>query len=130
MNDSLRSKVLSGLFWSIAQNFGLKLISLLLFMVLARVLDPHELGVFAVVMVVMAFVNLFVEQGLNEAIVQAQKITIPQLNTAFLINFTMAVLIYILLWFLAPLIATHLKIPQLTVILHVATLGMLVSAVT
>jgi O-antigen/teichoic acid export membrane protein len=130
MNDSLRSKVLSGLFWSIAQNLGLKLISLLLFMVLARVLDPHELGVFAVVMVVMAFVNLFVEQGLNEAIVQAQKITIPQLNTAFLINFTMAVLIYILLWFLAPLIATHLKIPQLTVILHVATLGMLVSAVT
>ncbi len=130
MTDSLRSKVLSGLAWSVAQNFGLKFISLLLFMILARVLDPHELGVFAVVMVVMAFVNLFVEQGLNEAIVQAQKITIPQLNTAFLINFTMAVLIYILLWFIAPLIAAHLKIAELTVILHVATLGMLVSAIT
>lgn len=130
MTESLRSKVLSGLFWSVAQSWGLKLISLLLFMVLARVLDPHELGVFAVVMVVLAFVNIFVEQGLSEAIVQRAQITVQQLNTAFLINFTMALLIFALLWFIAPLIAAHLKIVELTAILRVATVGMLVSAIT
>lgn len=130
MTDSLRSKVLSGLVWSVAQTWGIKLISLLLFMVLARVLDPHELGVFAVVMVVLAFVHLFVEQGMNEAIVQSPQITVQQLNTAFLINLTMAVLIFVLLWFIAPLIAAHLKIAELTAVLRVATLGILVGAVT
>lgn len=130
MTDSLRSKVLSGLVWSVAQTWGIKLISLLLFMVLARVLDPHELGVFAVVMVVLAFVHLFVEQGMNEAIVQSPQITVQQLNTAFLINLTMAVLIFVLLWFIAPLVAAHLKIVELTAVLRVATLGMLVGAVT
>lgn len=130
MTDSLRSKVLSGLVWSVAQTWGIKLISLLLFMVLARVLAPHELGVFAVVMVVLAFVHLFVEQGMNEAIVQSPQITVQQLNTAFLINLTMAILIFVLLWFIAPLIAAHLKIVELTAVLRVATLGMLVGAVT
>lgn len=129
MTDSLRSKVLSGLFWSVAQSWGIKLISLLLFMVLARVLNPHELGVYAVVMVVLAFVNIFVEQGLSEAIVQRAQITVRQLNAVFLINFTMAVLIFALLWFIAPLIATHLKIVELTAILRVTTVGMLVSAI-
>ena len=130
MTDSLRSKVLSGLVWSVAQSWGLKLISLLLFMVLARVLNPHDLGIFAVVMVVLAFVHLFVEQGMNEAIVQSPQISVQQLNTAFLINLTMAVFIFALLWFIAPLIAAHLKIPQLIAILRVASVGMLVGAVT
>lgn len=130
MTDSLRSKVLSGLFWSAIQGWGLKLISLLLFMVLARVLNPEELGIFAAVMVVLAFVNIFIEQGLSEAIVQRPVITPQQLNTVFLINFTMALLIFVMLWFLAPIIATHLKIMEITSLLRVATIGMLVSAIT
>ncbi|WP_189836408.1 lipopolysaccharide biosynthesis protein [Sulfuriferula multivorans] len=130
MTDSLRSKVLSGLFWSVAQSWSLKLVSLLLFMVLARVLDPHELGVFAIVMVVLGFVNIFVDQGLSEAIVQRAQISVQQLNTAFLINFTLSLLIFALLWFIAPLIADHLKIVELTAILRVATVGILVSAIT
>lgn len=128
MIESLRSKVISGLFWSVVQSWGTKLFTLLLFMVLARVLGPHELGVFAAAMVVLAFVGIFVDQGLSEAIVQRAQITVQQLNTVFLINFVLALLIVVLLWFIAPLIAGYLKIAELTAILRVASFGVLVSA--
>lgn len=128
MSDTLHSKVRSGLLWSLVQSWGIKLVTLILFMVMARVLDPHQLGVFAAATVVLAFVGLFIDQGLSQAIVQRAQITVQQLNTVFLINLGLAVLIYAILWFASPLIAMHLKIPELRDILRVASLAILVSA--
>lgn len=128
MSASLRSKVLSGLVWSIVQSWGVKLATLLLFMVLARVLNPHQLGVFAAAMVVLAFVGIFIDQGLSQAIVQRARITVQQLNTVFLINLGLAVLIFGVLWFVSPLIAAYLKISELTDILRVASLVIIISA--
>ena len=110
MSESLRSKVITGLFWSMIQSWGVKLATLLVFMVLARVLDPYQLGVFAAAMVVLSFVGLFIDQGLSQAIVQTAQITVRQLNTVFLINLILAALIYAGLWFAAPLISSYLHV--------------------
>lgn len=128
MSDTLHSKVRSGLMWSIGQSWGVKLTTLILYMVLARVLDPYQLGVFAAAMVVLAFVGLFVDQGLSQAIVQRAQITVQQLNTVFLINLGLAILIYTVLWFIAPMLAAYFKIAELTDILRVSSLAVLVSA--
>jgi O-antigen/teichoic acid export membrane protein len=128
MSESLRSKVITGLFWSMIQSWGVKLATLLVFMVLARVLDPYQLGVFAAAMVVLSFVGLFIDQGLSQAIVQTAQITVRQLNTVFLINLILAALIYAGLWFAAPLISSYFKMAELTSILRVASLSIVVSA--
>jgi O-antigen/teichoic acid export membrane protein len=128
MSDTLHSKVRSGLLWSLVQSWGVKFTTLLLYMVLARVLDPHQLGVFAAAMVVLAFVGLLVDQGLSQAIVQRAQITVRQLNTVFLINLGLAILIYAVLWFGAPLIAAYFKITELTNILRVSSLTVLIGA--
>ncbi|MHB1246688.1 MAG: lipopolysaccharide biosynthesis protein [Sulfuriferula sp.] len=128
MSDTLHSKVRSGLLWSLAQSWGVKFTTLLLYMVLARVLDPHQLGVFAAAMVVLAFVGMFVDQGLSQAIVQRAQITVQLLNTVFLINLGLAILIYAVMWFSSPLIAAYFKITELTNILRVSSLAVLISA--
>jgi O-antigen/teichoic acid export membrane protein len=121
-NDSLHRKVMTGLFWSVAQSWGGKLLALALFMVLARVLDPHEFGVFAAAMAVLAFVGIFVDQGLGEAIVQRPEVTPRLLNTAFIINLVLAVVVVGVLWLAAPVIAARLEIEELTSILRVASI--------
>ena len=130
LTGTLRSKVISGLLWSVVQSWGGKLMTLLLFMVLARILDPHDLGVFAAASVVIAFIALFVEQGLSEAIVQRSEVSVAQLNTAFLINLCLAFGLLTALWFASPLVATAMNIPELESILRIAGLGLLVSAVS
>jgi O-antigen/teichoic acid export membrane protein len=121
VKDNLHRKVMTGLFWSVAQSWGGKLLALALFMVLARVLDPHEFGVFAAAMAVLAFVGIFVDQGLGEAIVQRSEVTPRLLNAAFLINLVLAALIFAALWAAAPLIAARMGIEELTAILRVAS---------
>lgn len=128
MTASFRQKVQSGLFWSLVQNWGLRFGGLLVFMVLARILTPSEMGVFAAATTVVAFCALFVESGLSEAVVQQAEVTPQQLNSIFYINLAMAVIAVVGLWLAAPWIADYMKLTELTSILRISSLGIVISA--
>jgi O-antigen/teichoic acid export membrane protein len=128
MMENLRLKVLSGLFWSLLQSSGGKLVSLVLFAILARLLAPSEFGLFAAAMAVLSFVTLFVDQGLTEAIVQRPSITPGVLNTVFFINLSLAAAMFAGLWISAPYVAMYMKMPDLTNVLRGSGFALLLSA--
>lgn len=130
MSDTLRHKVVSGLFWSSIANWGQSILSLLVFMAFAHLLGPHNLGMFAAVMVVISFIQMFAEQGLSEAIVQRPDITPPVLNAVALINFGVAALIVLVMWFAAPYIALKMGIAGIVDVLRVVAMSVLISALT
>jgi O-antigen/teichoic acid export membrane protein len=128
MNIPLRDKVRSGLLWSAAQSWGMRLSSLLLFMIVARVLAPDQLGLFAAAMVVLSLFGMLSEQGLSEAVVQRSDITQEQMNAVFWVNVLVALLLVGIVWLAAPSLAQFMKIPELTAILRVASFSMPLSA--
>jgi O-antigen/teichoic acid export membrane protein len=129
-DQSLQGKVITGLFWSSFANWGQGVITLLVFMVLARLLGPHDLGIFAAVMVVISFIQMFAEQGLSEAIVQRPDIASPVLDAVALINFGLALVILLATWFAAPLIAERMGLPEMLNVLRVVACAVLISALT
>lgn len=129
-NPTLQSKVVAGLMWSSFASWGQGIVSLLIFMILARLLGPHNLGVFAAILVVISFIQMFAEQGLSEAIVQRPEITSAVLNTIALINFGLALLILLAVFFFAPLIAQLTGIPEMMEPLRVVASAVLISALT
>lgn len=127
---SFRAKVVSGMIWSIVQSWGMKVMTLVLFMVLARVLDPEQMGVFAAAMAVIGFVEIFVDQGLREAIVQRENITREQVNSAFVINVGISLVVFGLLWMSGPYIASYMRIDALSEVLRITGVGVLVNAMS
>jgi len=87
----VRQKVVTGLVWLLVQNAGLKLITLAIFTVFARILDPSDLGAFAFVTTVLGLAGIVVDQGLSEAVVQRREIWPSQLDALFVINLGIAV---------------------------------------
>jgi O-antigen/teichoic acid export membrane protein len=130
MSTSFRQKVLSGLFWSLLQSWGVRFGSLAIFMVLARLLDPQAIGIFSAASSVIGFFALFVESGLSEAIVQRPQVTRPQLNSAFVVNMGLALAAVALLWFGADLVCAYMHMPELLWVLRICSLGMIISAAT
>lgn len=126
--SSLGSQVLSGLIWSAVRSWGGRLAGIVVFFLLARILSPEEFGVFAAAAAVLAFIEIFAEQGLGDAIVQQPTIGPRELNTAFLANFILAALLVATIWWGAPLIASAMGIERLTDILRIACLGILINA--
>ena len=75
------------------QNWGFRIISLLVFLVLARLLVPKAFGLVALGYVYLAFVQIFIDQGFSQALVQRAELEQEHLDTAFWISVFSGVLL-------------------------------------
>lgn len=124
----LGAQVRAGLLWTLVRNWGNRVITLGVFVILARLLAPEELGAFAAAVAVLALVDLFVEQGFGDAIVQRRELGPAQLNAALFVNVGIALVAYAALFLAAPWVAQRTGGPQVATILQVAGLALPLNA--
>lgn len=127
---SLRQKALHGLFWSAIEKWGGKFFALLVFLTLARLLEPEAFGLVALASVFVAFVQVFVDQGFADAIVQRPDLEESHLDTAFWVNIAMGLLMTLLCAAAAGLIAAGLREPALEPVVRVFSLAFIINAIS
>ena len=90
---TLKTQVAHGLKWQAIEIIGRQFLSLIVFTALARLLEPSAFGKVALVGVYMAFVAIFVDQGIGAALVQRSNLRPEHLNAAFWFNVGCAALL-------------------------------------
>jgi PST family polysaccharide transporter len=83
MFDRLKTASLKALFWSSGESLGVAVLSLAVFVALARILEPADFGVMAIAAAFVAFFNLFVTTGMADALVQRDEIGDGHRDTVF-----------------------------------------------
>lgn len=86
--------------------------------VLARLLEPADFGLMAMLLVFTTFAALLAEGGLSSALVQKQDTTHDDETSVFLINLGMSFMLTALLRLSAPAIARFYAHPMLAPLLH------------
>jgi O-antigen/teichoic acid export membrane protein len=127
-NVDLRGRVARGATWTILDNWGRQLVGLIVFVVIARLLTPVDFGLVALAIVFIAFAQLFVDQGLGDAIVQRRQLSRSQIDTAFWVSIGMGVALTLAGVVLAIPIAAVFGEPDLQPILQVLSLAFLITA--
>ena len=94
-----------GVFWTGLQSIGVRLFSLLVFIVLARLLAPSDFGLLAMAGVFVALGDTLVAQGFGTAITQREELEPEHESTAFWANMLAGTGLGGLLWVSAPSIA-------------------------
>lgn len=108
--------------WSSAHHWSLRLGSALLFFILARILPPDQIGLYSAALAVIALMELFAENGLGDAIIQAPRVTDATLAAAFWFTTLLGCLSCGILWLLASTLETWLSAPGLAPVLSVLLL--------
>jgi len=103
--SSLKQKAISGASWSFAGRIIQQGVQFIIGVILARMLLPEEYGLIAMSMVFITVFYVFVDSGFSAAIVQRKKITNRDLTTVFYINMGVSIVLFTILFLLAPLIA-------------------------
>lgn len=111
--SELKENVRKGVFWSALQNSGSAAISTLVFLVLARLLSPDEVGLVALAQVFVLFVSVFVKQGLGTAIVQRHDLTREHVHSVFWGNVAFGLLFCVGCLVLAEPIGWLLREPRI-----------------
>lgn len=125
---SLRSRSLSGLAWTFSERFSMQAISFIISIFLARLLLPEEFGLIGMIMVFLAIGTSLRDSGMTSSLIRTQDAEESDYSTVFYINLIASLIIYTLLYFLTPLIATFFESPILTNIVRVLSLKIPIEA--
>ena len=132
MEDDFRktkSNALTGLMWSFLEKFGAQCVTLVVSIVLARLLEPDVFGIIGIVTVFMAVLNVFVDSGLGNALIQKKDADAVDFSSVFFFNILMCTALYLLLFLTAPLIAKFFELPELSPVIRVMGLTLIFSGI-
>lgn len=125
---SLRQASLSGARWTLIARIGLQLITWPITLLVMRLLEPDDYGLFAMAMLVSGFITLFSELGLGVALVQAVQVSPEQQRAAASVLLLLNAAIALAIIAVAPLVAWVFKEPEVTLVMWVLTAELLMAA--
>jgi O-antigen/teichoic acid export membrane protein len=108
-----------------AGNFALRLGFMI---AAARLLDPADFGIVAMVTVVTAVLDLFATAGLSSAAVQRSSIDNAQISTLFWINLLVGIALFAFCVLIAPLVVAFYHEPRLLPVMAVMGIGFVLNA--
>ena len=115
--------------WRFLERFGAQGVTFVVSIILARLLDPEVYGIVAIVTVFTAILNVFIDSGLGNALIQKKDADDLDFSSVFFFNMFMCVMLYLLIFLAAPLIAKFYKMPELTAVIRVMSLIVIISGV-
>lgn len=121
--------VTTNLFWRFLERSGAQFVSFFISIVLARLLEPSVYGEIALVCVFTSILGVFVDSGFGSALIQKKNADDLDFSSVFWFNIFACLLLYAILFFLAPFIADFYKSPHLTSVIRVLSLTIVVSGV-
>ena len=119
MADSLKQKAVSGMIWTAFQKYSTMGIQFISGIILARLLTPYDYGCIGMLTIFMVLAEVFIDGGFGAALIQKKRPTQDDYSTIFFWNLFMAVILYVVLYACAPIIARFYKIPLLSKVLRV-----------
>lgn len=126
---SKSTSVLSNLAWRFAERCGAQFVAFLVSIVLARLLNPEVYGTVALIGVFTAILQVFVDSGMGNALIQKKDADDLDFSSVFYFNIAFCLILYIGLFFASPLIAAFYKDMALVPYIRVLGLTVVVSGV-
>ena len=122
-------KVLSNFFWRFFERCGAQGVTFIVSIVLARLLDPDVYGTVALVTVFTTIMQVFVDSGMGNALIQKKEADDLDFSSVFFFNIAVCSLLYLIMFIAAPFIAAFYKMPELTSVVRVLSLILIISGV-
>lgn len=127
--DGVNKSVFSNFVWRFAERCGAQLVTFIVSIVLARILMPEDYGTVALVTVFTTIMQVFVDSGLSTALIQKKDADDLDFSSVFYFNFVVCIILYLIMFFAAPVIASFYEMPELVSIVRVISLTIVISGV-
>jgi len=127
---SLTKRTVKGITWLTSASVIEKVIQTCTTIVLARILGPADFGLFALAFVAMRGMYLFRSFGFDTALIRQKEQVDEAASTAFCIIPAMGVVIFIVLYFLAPWLAVFFENEALMPIVRIMGMIFVIGSVT
>ena len=122
MSKTLREKTINGVIWSAVERISFLGIQFLITILIARALTPSDYGLIGMLSIFIALGSVMIDSGFGQALIRKKDANQTDYSSVFFLNVFLGIVIYLILFLLAPIIANFYNTPELTKIARVAFL--------
>ena len=113
MSEGLKQRTAKGLLWGAINNLTSQLLMALIGIILGRLLTPADYGMVGMLAIFSAIAGSLQESGFTAALTNLKEATHKEYNAVFWASTAISILLYMVLYFCAPLIASYFHQPEL-----------------
>lgn len=128
MAETLKKQTVKGVIWSGVERFSVQGVHFLVMLVIARILSPKDFGLVGMLAIFIAVSQSLIDSGFTQALIRKQNRTEVDNSTVFYFNVVVSVLLYALLYVIAPWVADFYEEPQLCKLMRVLCLVVIVNS--
>lgn len=125
---SLKKIALSGMVWTAAQQFSTQGVNFIVSIILARILLPDEFGLIGMIAVFIAIGSMLYNSGLTQSLIRTKDPDQDDYSTVFWFNMAGSILLFLVMFCLAPFIADFYNKEILKDIIRVYSLSFIINA--
>ena len=126
--ETLKEKTARGLFWGGMNNLVMQLIGAIFGFAMARLLDNADYGMMAGIVVFTTIATELKDSGFKTALTNESHPEDRDYNAVFWFNLLMGIGLYVILFFLAPLLGDYYKNEAVVPLARYAFLGVVITA--
>lgn len=127
-SQTLKDKTIKGVGWSAVDQVSNQGITFFVSLVLARLLSPDEYGLIGIITIFISVFNIFIISGFNAALIRKKNANDRDFNTVFWFNMAVSVVLFGVLWLIAPGIADFFERVELTALIRTMGVLLLINA--
>lgn len=127
-NMSVINKTSKGFFWALIDRGGLLIFQFLALVYLSRLVTPYDFGLVAILAVFINVSNVIIDSGMVGSLIKKQNIRKIDYYTLFAYNFGLSIIIYSILFFLAPFVAEFYEIPILEILIKILSISIVINS--
>ena len=126
--SSITSKSIHGIIWSAVEKFSLQGAQFLIGVILARLLMPSDFGMIGMLSIFLGVSQTFVDCGFSNALIRQKESSAKDYGTAFIVNFSISVFAYLVLFAIAPVVAKFYSMPELQPVMRWVSVTLIINA--
>ena len=114
--------------WSAIDNVSQYGVTFIVSIVLARLLSPDDYGLIGIITIFTTVCSAIINGGFSTALIRKKKPTDEDYNTAFVVNMSMSILLYAIVYVCSPYIADFFEREELRALTRVSSLMIIAGA--
>lgn len=128
--NKITPTVSSALKWSAIEQISTQGVGFVISITLARQLGPIAYGLIGMIVIFTTLSGVIVNSGFNNALIRKLNRTEKDFSTVFYFSFVISIVLYVILFYLAPYVSTFYKEPALTSIIRVISLALIIDSLS
>lgn len=123
--------LLSGFVWKFMERIGAQVVTFIVSIVLARILNPSDYGIVAIILTFTTLASVFVTCGFSVSLIQKHDADYIDYSSIFYVQLLLGIILYVVLFFTAPYISLFYenKYSELVPMLRVLSLQIPITSV-